>query len=482
MIAAGLLLCACCWAGPAFSHGFGEGFALTIPVWLWLTGAALSLALSFAAVIDFVPRALERVDYPVLRLATLHGLAHSAGEWLLILIRIGLVALLALTIAAGLFGTAEPVRNLAPTMFWVVFWVGTAFLSAVLGGFWMHVNPLCTLYDGAAFAWSRLSARPFGFGKSYPAQLETWPAVFLMLVFAWGEHVWSQAALPFALGMGLGIYVLVSFSAMLVFGRDTWLRHGEIFTIVFSLFARVAPFEIRASNTPNEPAPALCVRVPGSGLLALERVSISMTVFIVLVLALTSFDGLIETPAWSSFADYLGTSSLPAALRGAGLTTLAMLALPALFLAACLACAACMRYLGVPTGRGQNVVDLVRRFVATLIPIAIAYHVAHYVTLLVAEGPRVLALLSDPLGRGWNLFGTAAWRLDLAALDARTWWAMVVGVVVAGHVLAVYLTHIVALDVFKDRRRAIVCETPMVALMIVYTVSSLWIMAQPSVD
>ena len=94
-----------------------------------MRGAALSLALSFAAVIDFVPRALERVDYPVLRLATLHGLAHSAGEWLLILIRIGLVALLALTIAAGLFGTAEPVRNLAPTMFWVVFWVGTAFLA-----------------------------------------------------------------------------------------------------------------------------------------------------------------------------------------------------------------------------------------------------------------------------------------------------------------------------------------------------------------
>lgn len=475
-----LMLCTSGWPGHALGHGFGEGFALTIPVWLWLTGAALSLALSFAAVIDFVPRTLERVDYPVFRLVVVHGLARSAARWLLALVRVALLVVLALTIAAGLFGTPEPGRNLAPTMFWVVFWVGTAFLSAVLGGFWTHWNPLCALYDGAAFLWSRISTRPFGFERAFPAWLEAWPAVLLMLVFAWGEHVWSQAALPFALGVALLAYIFLSLAGMLVFGRDRWLEHGEIFSIVFSLFARVAPFETRRSNEPGVATRALYLRVPGSGLLALDVASRAMTVFIVLILALTSFDGLITTPAWSAFAEQVTAAGLPAPLVGTGLTTLAMIALPALFLLACRACAACMRYLGAPTGRGQDTGELVRRFVPTLIPIAVAYHVAHYVTLLVGDGPRVVSLLSDPLGRGWNLLGTATWSPELAALEARTWWAMVVGVVVAGHVLAVYLAHIVALDVFKNRRRAILCEIPMVLLMIVYTVSSLWIMAQPS--
>ena len=117
-----------------------------------------------------------------------------------------------------------------------------------------------------------------------------------------------------------------------------------------------------------------------------------------------------------------------------------------------------------------------------LVPIAMAYHLAHYFTYLLIQGQLLIRLASDPLGFGWNLFGTARYRPDIGIVGARAVWYTAVVAIVVGHVLAVYVAHVVALREYRDRRAALRSQLPMLVLMVGYTVVSLWIIAQPIVE
>ena len=123
-----------------------------------------------------------------------------------------------------------------------------------------------------------------------------------------------------------------------------------------------------------------------------------------------------------------------------------------------------------------------RRFVLTLLPIAIAYHVAHYLPFLLLAGQLVIPLASDPFGAGWDLLGTSLYRIDVVIVDARFIWYTAVTAIVIGHVLAVYLAHVTAGRVFGNARRAVRSQFPMALLMVGYTMLSLWILAQPVVE
>ena len=120
-----------------------------------------------------------------------------------------------------------------------------------------------------------------------------------------------------------------------------------------------------------------------------------------------------------------------------------------------------------------------RSFALTLVPIAVAYHLSHYFSLLLAAGQFVIPLASDPFGWGWNLFGTAGYKVNLAIVSPYVFWYGAVAIIVLGHVIAVYLARIAALRLFG--RQALVGEVPMLLLMVAYTTLSLWILAQPIV-
>ena len=117
----------------------------------------------------------------------------------------------------------------------------------------------------------------------------------------------------------------------------------------------------------------------------------------------------------------------------------------------------------------------------TLVPIAIAYHLAHYLSFLAMAWQYLIPLVSDPFGFGWNLFGTKNHFVRIGLVDARAVWYVSVGAIVTGHVIAVYLAHCTALQAYPDRRGALRSQWPMVALMVCYTMTSLWIIAQPIV-
>jgi len=424
----------------AAAHAFGARYDLPLPLSLWLAAAGLTVALSFV-VFAFALRRGGGAAYPRLALLRLHPLALAA-------LRAVSVGVFVVLIAAGLFGAQDPFRNLAPAFVWIAWWIGFTYLSAVAGDFWALLNPWKALYP-AGFR---------GLRRELPAALGVWPAAALLLAFAWIEIVWEGNAVPANIAwLALG-YSALTWAGMFVFGREAWLRSAEVFTVYFGFLARLAPAEMRSGQW--------SLRPPAAGLLDARPVSTSEAFFVIVMLAIVTFDGLRETPLWA-----VSDSAWTAAATAGLLLTPCVLALVILG-----ACALIARLTAAP------MMELARLFVPTLLPIALAYHVAHYLSYLLVAGQVVIPLASDPLGLGWDLFGTAHYRIAAGIVGARFAWYTSVVVIVAGHVLAMYVAHRLALARFAERRTARRSQYPLAALMVAYTMLSLWLLAQPIVE
>jgi hypothetical protein len=122
-----------------------------------------------------------------------------------------------------------------------------------------------------------------------------------------------------------------------------------------------------------------------------------------------------------------------------------------------------------------------RSFGWSLVPIGIAYVLAHNFALILTGVPVIIRSLSDPLGRGWNLIGTASALEGYVASPALVWFAEIV-VVVGGHILGILGAHRVAARLAGDHRAAVRGQYALTALMSVYTVVTLWLLAQPLVE
>jgi hypothetical protein len=133
-------------------------------------------------------------------------------------------------------------------------------------------------------------------------------------------------------------------------------------------------------------------------------------------------------------------------------------------------------------GGRPRTLDIARSFALTLVPIAIGYHVAHYLVFLLVQGQYIVPLLSDPFGLGWNLLGTGGYRVDIGLVGARFAWYTAVAAIVTGHVAAVYLAHIKAVGLFDASGAALRSQLPLTALMVAYTFFGLSIAAQPIVE
>jgi uncharacterized membrane protein len=162
--------------------------------------------------------------------------------------------------------------------------------------------------------------------------------------------------------------------------------------------------------------------------------------------------------------------------------TAGLLLAPCVFALVILGASALMAWLTRGDASRASAGELARLFVPTLLPIALAYHVAHYLSYLLVAGQVVIPLASDPLGRGWDLFGTAHYKIAVDIVGARFAWYTSVTVIVAGHVLAMYIAHRLALGRFSAPRTARRSQYPLAALMVTYTMLSLWILAQPIVE
>ena len=120
---------------------------------------------------------------------------------------------------------------------------------------------------------------------------------------------------------------------------------------------------------------------------------------------------------------------------------------------------------------------LAPEFLLSLVPIALVYAVAHYFTLLVIQGQYAITLASDPFGYGWDLLGTADYAPNIAPFSPNTVWYVQVGALVGGHVAGLAVAHDRAVTIFESATRC-ARSTPMLALMVVYTVGGLWLLSR----
>lgn len=460
-------------AGPAQAHGFGPRYELPLPLAVYLSGAALAVFASFLAMAWFSRHGYSVANAPRFDLlATAPGRALASAP-LLFVLRLGAVALFVFVVAAGLLGTQSPLKNIAPAFVWALWWVGMTYISALAGDLWALLNPLDTLFRWAEAAYARLRpGRRLSLELPYPQAAGSWPAAALFLLFSWMELVWEGADRPASLCAAIAAYAALTWVGMFVFGRREWLRRGEVFAIVFGLLARFSPTEVRASGGRRE----WSLRPYAVGLLTPEPLSPSQIALVVFMLAAVSFDGFRDTALW---AGWVAAVSEQGRISAAVVHTLGLLAAPLLLLAAyVLVCRLMVRL----ANDAQSWSKAAGLFVLTLVPIAIAYHLAHYLSFLVTALQYAIPLVSDPLGSGWDLFGGATHFVRPGIVDAKTVWYVAVPAIVIAHVLAVCLAHLLALREFPGRRAALRSQYPMVALMLAYTMGSLWLIAQPIVS
>jgi hypothetical protein len=497
---------ALCASGAAAAHGLGPRFDLPLPLELWVAGAGASIVLSFVLAGLFVRAAPGVGDARVGRAgqgaAARRGAAGSAargvgGAHALRAARAAFALAFAVTVVAGLWGSADPFRNLAPTLVWVVAWTGLATVSLVAGDVWALVNPLRTLHAAGQRALARVSGEPPAPHRAYPARLGQWPAVAAFLAFAWAQLVWTGRDAPANVALLLLLYACWTWLGMSLYGPSAWLRHGEALAVALGFLARLSPVGLRVVPRPGaacgshaRDAVGWTLRAPCAALLGRPVRGLSGIVFVMAMLATVTFDGLHETAAWQGLAGaLLGSDALRPAwtlAERAGLSqtrlidTLGLLATVGAFTLAYLGAASAMAAMAAPGGAGgPGVRRTAGVFVLTLLPIAVAYDLAHNLSMFLNAGQFVVPLASDPLGRGWNLFGTAGHEVNLLAVDAEAMWYFSVCAIVLGHAASVWLAHVAALRLFGDRRAALRSQLPMVALMILYTMCSLSILAQP---
>jgi hypothetical protein len=472
---------ACAIVLPARAHGFAQRYDLPLPLSLYLCGAALTVAISCVMLMLFARQAPAARDYPRLDL-----LARAPGRWLASPVVIGALRLLAvalygLVLAAGFAGNQSPFRNFVPLGIWALWWVGMAYVSALVGDLWRVVNPLDTLFAAAERVYARLAGgRPLARGLRVPPSVGAWPAVVLYLLFQWMELVWDGTDSPRQVAIAIAAYSALTWIGMGLFGRAAWLEHGEVFTRVFGVLARFAPVEVELDE---RRVVRLRLRPYAVGLLSREPVHASEIVLVIAILSGVTFDGFLETPAWAALAGAWpgGDGESADALRTAGLLVASLLFLAA-YLAFCYLIALSGAVRGAPFDARRATRRIAGLFVLTLAPIAIAYQVAHYLSYLVTAGEYMISIASDPFGWGWNLFGTVTHLVRPNIIDARLVWIVSVVAIVAGHVAALYLGHRLSVQEFADRHAARRSQWPMLVLMVAYTMLSLWIIAQPIVS
>jgi hypothetical protein len=479
----------------ATAHGFGQRFDLPLPLWLWVTGAGATIVLTFVLMALFVKEGRATSAYPRLDLFRFGFVRRIATSSVVTAIRIVAVLLFVLTVCAGLFGSQDPYSNLITPMVWVAWWVGVAFVCALVGDVWTLINPWRTVFAWAETAYGAMTGgRCLSLRLRYPEWLGCWPAVAIFLGFAWAELIWADKNVPSRLAAVLLGYSVFTWFAMFAFGRERWLSSGEAFSIAFGVLGRFAPLGF-ADASPDNPHPQLELRPYGAGLMTPRPVSWSFMAFVVLMLATVTFDGFQETALMQRIDTGAQMSHAMASLlfdlselgldESRVIHTFTLLAVAATFLAVFWATNWISLRWPRPwtrsdgTEREMTAGLAARSFILTLVPIAVAYHLSHYFSLLLTAGQFIVSLASDPFGWGWNLFGTAGYKVNLAIVSPYLFWYAAVSIIVIGHVIAVYLAHSVALRLFG--RQAFMREIPMVLLMVSYTTLSLWILAQPIV-
>lgn len=449
-------------APTAAAHGVQGRAETPIPNEVFIVAAGVVLVVSFLGLAfgwsrpvlarvpwRRLPRPIERVI--LARPTILIGRALVLAGFLFIL-------------ATAAFGSTRIGDNPAPLILFVVWWVGLVPISAIFGNLWRELNPWGSIARLLRFP-SRVEGRPL------PAWLGYWPAAAVLLLFAWFELVYPTPASPRMIAVLIVLYSVGTLVAMRRWGVDAWLDQGEAFSVYTGLLALLSPVELRGAGTDRQ----LGLRPP---IVAATRIRVrpGLVGLIAVLIATVTYDGLSASRLWeyrdviaSARLIGLGFSDFTAGVIIGTLGLLGSLAVFALLYEGFSFSAA--RLAGWrSTTNGRVAVA----FIHSLVPIALAYFIAHYLTLFVFQSQDLIRLASDPFGTGADYLGTADHRIDFQLVSANAIWITQVAAIVIGHVVALAMAHDRALELERGRGEALRSQAPMLVLMVLLTVAGLW--------
>lgn len=447
-------------AAPALAHGFGGRADLPVPISYFIVGAGVAIVLSFVALAAL---------WPEPRLQGKGDERPITARWLRVvavaLRAVGLIGL-GLVVLTG-FASRESARTISPVLVWVYFWLVVPFLSAGWGNWWRAISPWRSL--------ARLLPRQEPDRTDVAERLGMWPAAAAFVAFTWLELVAESSSEARTLALAAVVYTVSVLAAARYLGTDEGLRAADAFDNYNTVLGAISPIDwvesqgrwesVTADGTRRVEAAGIGLRYRGwlRGLTALPDRP-GFTAFVMAMIGTVTYDGMSGSGWWEETFDSVHTETW--------FGTLALLATVVLIGAAYLLAAAAAARIA---GGGSRPLEVARSFAHTLVPIALAYAFAHYFTLVLVEGQTLLHAASDPFGRGWDLFGTATWRISWVPSPEAVWYIQVASIV-AGHVAGVALAHDRALHDFGGRV-AVRTQYAMLVLMVLLTTLGLLILS-----
>jgi hypothetical protein len=430
-------------------HAFGARYDLPAPLYLFLIGAGAVVFISFLLVLQRpVARAQPAGDDvpPVPKVPSWPG-------WVMFVVA-------SVMILGGLFGTQSTPDNILVTAFWLVFWIAVPISVATVGNYWPYISPLNVI--------ARLV------GKSprlpWPRWLGYWPATTLFFLFACGELVFNGVTTtPAGTAQVMLAYGITNVIMAYLFGAETWLRRGEVFSVLFATWGRLGYFRFGAPGR----------RGFFGGLTRPFEPTVSRLTFVLMLLVSVSFDGLLATPAWKNLVGALPESLRPGTAGYTVLLVLVFVAMVALIWGVFAAFAAAVRAVG---HLDEPLINVVAGLIPSLVPIAFGYLLAHNFDYLAINGQLLIHQASDPFGMGLNIFGTANYEPNRNLIPTAFVWYFEIVLIIGVHIAAVVLAHGYLGRVARTERQGRRAEWPWIAAMVGYTMTSLWLLAQPIVQ
>lgn len=466
--------------GIATAHSFNTPYDLPVPFWMYAYGCVATLVVTFAVLGYFyrTSKFEQPAGGPALGQSRIIGRIGARGVTTL---RAGAGALLILAIIAGLGGGGNSQQNIAMPLFWVIFLLGTAYVTALFGNFYPIINPWRLVIDGL----ERLGIDCSRNRVELPAVFAGWFALLTYAALVWIELFAGPA--PANVTLILVAHSLLTISGTFLFGKRAWFSQYDIFERLFRLTGKIAPLAY-LDVAEDARRWGIRLRQPLSGAEQGHPTNIGGVLFILFMLSSTTYDGLHETIWWARafwtnalvvFQPLWGGDLVQAQDMLMGWYRLyqwgGLIIFPFFYLAiyvASLGLAKVMAASEVPLKQ------LIRQFALSILPIAIAYNFTHYFAMFAAEMENLPCVLSDPLDMGWRLLSTANCPVP-SSIPMVFVWHLQVAVLLLGHVAGVYLSHAQARRIFPAGHRVMLSQIPMLATMVFYTVFGLWILTLP---
>jgi hypothetical protein len=354
---------------------------------------------------------------------------------------------LAGVVVVGFLGEPDPLSNAAVLVVWAGWWAGFTMTAYLAGNVWPVVNP-----------WRTISAVFPAIGREYEWRYGAWASVAGLLALVWLEVVSPLADDPELLATTVLAYSLVTLAGATVYGTTTWFVQVDPVSRVFRAYGRVAPLTTDDGR--------LRLRFPGTALSEAGSVEgLDEVAFVVALLWATTFDGFVTTPLWDDIATTLVTAGFPPVLLYPVAMVVGFLAFFALYLGAA--------RLARRTGETYvSSLSLAERFAPSLLAIAAGYHLAHFLGYFLTLAPTLVDTVAAPLS-----------EIEPTVVILPDWFGLVaIAGVLGGHLLAIWAAHAAALDLFPGRLQAIRSQYPFIAVMVWYTMVSLWVVTRPDVQ